>query len=506
MRILRAARRSRTVSNALFSSAEHALVPVLGLIATPIYLGALGIDQFGIWMLANSILGFSGVFGFGLTDATIRYVVKYRTAGDPAGVLRVIRSTWTLYGGLGLAGAVVVGALAQPAVEGLFRVPEDERHLAIVAIRIAGGGMVVRFLDSVLSAAIQGFERYDVTARVAMGVHALGTTSAIVAALLGAELPILMVIVLGGLGAGAVAKAWILRHRFVPGLRLHPYLDAAAVREVASFGVYSWFQGIGGTLFAHVDRFIVASVLGTAGLTYYTVPLQLAQQVHTLLARGSAFVFPLASAAHERGAVHDLQRIYVRGLRIVASAAVAIAVPLYVLAGDLLRLWVGTEVAAVAEPVLRVLAFATSLFAAGIVPYYVMNATGLLRLNTAFGLLGGAIVAGSSVVLTLAFGLLGAAAARLGNVPTDVVARTLLHRRILSDRRWYAGVTPVLPAIVVFVAAYLFERSVDFGTLGWAETAAFGVVIALAAGGLAYGVASVVVRAGSGEPERSPAD
>lgn len=492
----------RNVKNAVFATAEHALNPVLTLVATPVYLGALGVDQFGIWMLANSLLGFSGVFGFGLTDATIRYVVRYRSADDAGGVVRVVRTTWTLYGALGLLAGLVLAFGATTLVESVFRVPLDQRATAVLALQVAALGVFVRFMDSVLAAAIQGFERYDVTARISMITQAIGTGTAIVAALLGASLHQLMLVVVSAIGIAVFVRAWSLKRWFVPTMSLVPHLDGHTIREVASFGVYSWIQGIGGMLFAHLDRFLVAAIVGTAGLAYYTIPLQLAQQVHALLARGSGFVFPLASGAYERGDTIDLRRIYTSALRVIAALSVAAAVPLFVLAPSLLELWVGADVAEVSAPLLMALAVAISLYAAGIVPYYFMNATGLVRLNAGFGLLGGLIVAAASVVLIPTYGLIGAAAARFANLPVDVVARTILHNRSLADARWYTGFTPFLPAVTTFAVAVVVRQFVDVTASDLASALALAVVTAVAAGGVAFGVALLAIRTAESPPAR----
>src|SRR5947209_944477 len=78
----------RVVRNGVFSAADQILQPLLWVIAAPIFISRLGIDRFGIWMLANTILGLSGVMLIGLGDATVAYVAKHRARGDREGVER----------------------------------------------------------------------------------------------------------------------------------------------------------------------------------------------------------------------------------------------------------------------------------------------------------------------------------------------------------------------------------------------------------------------------------
>lgn len=80
----------RSSLNAAYSTADYLILPILWLIATPIFVSHLGFEQYGIWMLVNTFLGFSGIMAFGLSDATIKFVSKYRGLDDEPGIARVI--------------------------------------------------------------------------------------------------------------------------------------------------------------------------------------------------------------------------------------------------------------------------------------------------------------------------------------------------------------------------------------------------------------------------------
>src|ERR1035438_6753012 len=48
----------RSLRNSSYSLADYLLLPVLWIVATPIFLRRLGVDQYGIWMLVNTVMGF----------------------------------------------------------------------------------------------------------------------------------------------------------------------------------------------------------------------------------------------------------------------------------------------------------------------------------------------------------------------------------------------------------------------------------------------------------------
>jgi len=444
----------RSLRNAAYNSADYLLLPVLWLISTPIFVSRLGIDRFGIWMLVNTIMGLSGVMAFGLTDATIKYVSKYRALGDEAGVVQVVRSTLTMYGLLGAVTAVTVFFIAPLLVNHVFKVEAQNTVLAISALQIGGMGIAVRFFDSVFQSAIYGYERYDLAARVTMITNSLTIGVNVILVLAGYGLIAVLVNTFGWIVASGCCKAWLAKNTVIKSLVIRPILDRATLKEIFSFGIYSWVQGIGGILLGQVDRLLVASLLGTTALSYYAICLQLAQQIHSLLARTISFVFPLASAIKETGNIDRLRRIYFKGLNFTTVAAIAIGLPLFMCSHGVLSLWMGQPFADETSSILRVLVFAMCILATSIVPYYYLNGTGYVRLNALFGLVSGSIVAVSGLLLIPWLGIIGAAWARTANTPTGIISRTILHYKVLSDRRWYAGISIVLPVFLTFAVGF----------------------------------------------------
>ena len=56
----------------------YAATLVSGLVVTPIIVGALGTEQFGIWALIGSILGFIGLLDLGIGPSVIRFAAEQR--------------------------------------------------------------------------------------------------------------------------------------------------------------------------------------------------------------------------------------------------------------------------------------------------------------------------------------------------------------------------------------------------------------------------------------------
>jgi O-antigen/teichoic acid export membrane protein len=331
----------QSARNASWSTLDYLVLPVLLLVILPFLVLKLGSDHFGIWMLVNALTGLTGVFQFGLSDATIKYVASYRVREDWQSVQRIVRSTLSVYGLLGLLTAALIYVIAPVLGHHAFKIETAQQTLAISAIRLGGIAMAIRFVNSVFTAAVQGCERYDLAARVTIPTKALSMLAVVSVAAFGLGiLAMLWATVLVSIGS-ALVMAFVAK-RLIPGLIVWPALDRSALREVFGFGLYSWLQSISSSVFAVADVFLVGALLGTTAVTYYSVCQRLAAQIHALPAAGSSFLFPLSSAIAEQRNVNRMRVVYSRASNTVTAIAVTTGVPMMLFAQSILTHWMVT--------------------------------------------------------------------------------------------------------------------------------------------------------------------
>jgi O-antigen/teichoic acid export membrane protein len=407
-------------------------------------------------MLVNTVMGFGGVMAFGLTDATIKFVSQYRARQQLQSVVRVIRATLAMYSALGVSCGIALFAASPLLVSHIFRVRPENQTLAITAIRLAGLGIAVRFVDSVFESALQGHERYDLSARVSMGVNSLTILCNLYSVSRGHGLITLLVTIVAFQFAGATQKALaVIRLTHTVWVAV-PKVSGPEMRETLGFGFYSWVQGISSISLAQLDRFLVASFLGTRALAYYAVCLQLAQQIHAIVAKALSFVFPLASGEKEKENHTGLLLYFWRGMTAATVVGTGAGVALFLNANNILSVWMGHSFALAAAPTLRVLTLSFAILATSVVPFYYLNGAGYVRLNTLLSLTSGASVGIGAFGLIRLFGIAGAAWSRLCNLPACIIATTLVQYRVLEDRRWYAGLLIYVPVLTTFGIAWIF--------------------------------------------------
>jgi len=317
--------------------------------------------------------------------------------------------------------------------------------------------LFLRVFEGFVRSILFGYERYDLASIVSSAANLLTMLLCVGVVVLDYG-PIEMILAYNVGTIGSIVTNLRIACLLQPGLRLWPTFNGPALREVGSFSFYSWIQGIGSLLLNHTDRLLIASILGTSALSYYVVCLQVAQQIHALVSRAASFLFPMVSTISELDDRSRLRRIYFVTLNLTTAGAVFIAVPIFILSENLLTLWIDADFAVQATPVLQILLLAFAVLATTIVPYNYMVGTGMIRWSCGFGLLNGALVALCTYLLLPWFGIVGAALARLCNLPTEVLSRLIIHRRILDDRRALSAIA-IFPAVFVpFICAYIVDR------------------------------------------------
>jgi O-antigen/teichoic acid export membrane protein len=398
--------------NAAFGLGEYLFIQVLQIAATPFLVHRLGLEQYGIWVLINSVVAMTDAMNFGLGNAALRFVSVYRGRGETASVIQVIRASVST----SILIAVLAGSVtylgARFLVGSAFKVPEQLTTVATEACQLTSLLVAVRIVDLTLSAALRGYERYDLAALASMGIRGGTVLSAVILVQQNFGLGAMVVAGIMVSLTGVIAQG-VLVHRLIGASPWIPVWKGVQLRDMAGFGVYAWFQSIGGLIFGQTDRIVVGTMLGVAALGTYGVCLQLAQQIHVLLSAMFSVLFPLTSRLRETGTPGSLFRGLGSLIALNAVIAAALAFPLIFFPQKILMLWMGHTFGAEAGSLLRLLAIAFLVLAVNVALHYVLLGAGDIKFVSLTNLCGGAASLAVTMVLVPLAGLNAAALGRL---------------------------------------------------------------------------------------------
>ena len=240
------------------------------------------------------------------------------------------------------------------------------------------------------------------------------------------------------------------------------------MKEVFSFGMFTWIQAINGMVLHQLDRVLIGTTMGPASVGYYAVSLQIVQTAHGVLVKASAFLFPIIVKFREECRWDELWSLFQRGMIITTLGGWLISGGIITFGKAFLAAWMGAQFAEMASETLQILAIWNACLATTIVQLYFLNATGGERLNAGFGILSSGLFVIGALILIPSLGAKGAAMARLFAVLSSLVTRTVFYRRVFDDRRWFACILPLIPlapAIVLTVAIMRVRKG--SGALDW---------------------------------------
>ena len=418
-----------SAANAIYNTMEYVSQPVLMIVCAPFLVSHLGLELYGIWMLATALAGTVGVFHIGLGDATIKCVSFCRGRGDTEGAGRVIRGTLTLSLFLGGLTALVVFLVAPYCVRYVFKIATQNAPVATISIQLGGLLLCIQSVFSVFSNSLKAHEEYGVPVKITVALKTAVMGLAVALVMMGHGVVAIMLATLGGSLIGTVCLAFALHH-LMPTCSLLPTFDRHAWREVLQFGLYSWVQNAAGLAFSQADRLLIAALLGAGPLAYYTLCVQIAQQIHALPSAAFGFLFPHISAKQASGQRRDIKRVYHLAVLANIVVSLALALPLVLLSKRILTIWMGTDFAEHAHTLLSILAVAFWVLSVNVAPHFTLLGLGRVRFVSFVNVAGGIFSLAGAALLINPLGLAGAAVGRLFYGPA-ISANYIKMERIL---------------------------------------------------------------------------
>ena len=424
----------RVATNLLFSGAGQVWSVILTVITIPIVVHGLGVSAYGVFVLGSLLMGYVGFLDLGLSSAVVRSLAVHYLAGDDDRLTRLVGTALSLLLGLGVIGAIAIAAAAPVVVRSVLHIGPSLQGDAVFVLDLAAIGFGLNMCLSLFGAVPQGLQRQDlftVRSFILTTATALGQ---ILAVKLGGGLRWVAGITIA-VNVLSLAVFVIVSRQLLPQVSFRPRLDRWAIRELSSFGLFRFLNQISAQVVFQLDRLIVAAFLPIRAVTYYSVPLSIAQRFTVVQFMFSGAYFPAASELHAKQDVERLRRLYLSSMKV----SVVMVLPLVVLvagfAQPLLATWLSPTFAAESTNVLAVLAVAYGFATVIGVPGLASDATGHIRWTTAFAIASAIINLTLTLILVPRLGPVGAALALLLNSATQGMLF------IYVVQRWFVGVS-----------------------------------------------------------------
>jgi O-antigen/teichoic acid export membrane protein len=404
------------------------VLPLLAAAAAMPYLAQrLGTERFGLLTLGWVLIGYFGLFDFGLGRALTKLVAE-RVGRPSAAELPALCATGTtLAGAAGLGGGLLVAAVAWWVGAWMAGGAGALQHEATLGVLVIALGIPPTVGTAALRGILEGFQRFKLLTAIRTPAGVLLFAAPCASAWFTPRLDAALL--------AMVLTRWLL-------LLAHWWPCAAALELSLGLAQRRWVQpllrlggwltvsNIVGPVIVYVDRFIIGALLSAAALAYYAAPFELVSRLLVLPVALSGALFPALAAAQGAGAGPGPgRRLRRQALGLTLAGVLPLALLGAVFAGPLLQAWMGDEFAQQGSRAMQILLLGFCFNAAAQMPFAALHGLGLARQTALLHLVELPLYLGLLLWLVRAHGIEGAAAAWALRGAFDWALLSLLLRR-----------------------------------------------------------------------------
>jgi O-antigen/teichoic acid export membrane protein len=316
----------------------------LTFILTPMVLRLLSPPMYGFWIAASQVMVLLNLVDAGGSLYLSKTIAAKRPHNGPGSLDALIGTTAWIYVGLGLL-TLTIGAALVPNIAVWLKVPAGHQGEATVAFGLLLVSAVLALVFAPTCYGILfGHQRIALVNGINSAVTGVGLLVGL--ALLRAEGSVtalatgqLLATVLGGL----VALVWV--RQVAPDVSFWPIrFDREVLRESVGFSGYVQMAKLAFIASTFSDGILLATALGPASVTSYTITQKLAATAFMFVAKASGAVMPGLAELFAHGNFAALQSATLRVLRLVVRVSVLGALMVMALNERFVTLWVGPSV------------------------------------------------------------------------------------------------------------------------------------------------------------------
>jgi len=421
----------RFYSNVLWNFFGATLPLAVGLATMPILISKLGVERFGVLNLAWLLVGYFGLFDFGLGRALTRLVAERLGSGLAEDIPALAGTAMGLIRWLGLVAGVFLAGMAPWLVDWLSISP-NLREETLTGIWVLSVALPFVLLSAGWRGILEAYGRFDLVnwVRTPLGV------ALFLAPLVALFFASGLVPVMTSLAVTRAIGWWLSRHmcfRLCPELKRRLKFSGDMVRPLVAFGGWMTVSNVVGPLMVYADRFLIGGLLSATAVAYYATPYEIVTRLWIVSGALTGILFPIVAArlAGNRDSVRDVYRQAMKCISLLLLPAVAV---LHLFAAEGLTWWLGSEFAQQGASVARLLLIGVFINALGQVAITVLHGAGRADWAAKLHLFELPFYLVALVFAAASYGIEGVALVWMLRVLFDMVVMAILAERLLLAR------------------------------------------------------------------------
>lgn len=240
-------------------------------IYTPIMLRLLGPAEYGLYGIASSFMGYINLLNFGISGTIVRYITKYRAAGDKAGEERMFGLFIKIYSVIG-ALIMIAGTVLAFNIHSFY-----DRSLSGSELTILKKLLLLMTLNTALflplcpfGSIITAHERFIFSKLTSMAFTLAGPIVNLIMLYFGyGSVGLVAVSMVFNVASYAINIPYVLKK-----LGIRPRFSGAGrgiLREIFGFSVFVFFAQIVDILYWSTDKLVIGWAIGSAATAIYNI-------------------------------------------------------------------------------------------------------------------------------------------------------------------------------------------------------------------------------------------
>jgi O-antigen/teichoic acid export membrane protein len=470
-----ASMKEKLVKSSVFRVIEIVTVTIISLALTPYLIKHLGDENYGLWLLILSTLGWFNFIDLGFSSAVKREIAIALEKSDHQRINIVFSVAVVLFGVLGVVAAICIVVLA--LVPALLGINSGSQNIAAIALSVLAIKVLLDFIMNSFHGFFTAYLRMDIDANISL----LNT-------MIKSALVVYLVVDLNIYGAViATITADMITHclkvyyaqKLNRGFKFSlKFVTLSEVKYLFSYSKHLVAAGIANIILRRSDPVVISHILGLKSVALYGVINNLINQIESLVEAIVGVFNPMLNRLVARNTAID--DVFKHIVDVNFFVVILLYTPLAILAEDFIFLWIGSEYAQYAG-LASILGFAYICKSISRPIGAVLLAQANHKLMSVISFIGALLNISLSIIFAYNWGLFGVAVA---TAVSFFISEVLLNLWLLKG---YNNFSVILPAIkfTVLLLTYItlvFIGKLTFETippLTWFELTFFAGVIVI---------------------------
>ncbi len=360
--------------NSIYNFGGKTLPLFVAIFTVPIFIKNIGTESYGVLTIIWVLIGYFGIFDFGLSCATTKYAAEYLISNDNDNLINLISTSFYFLLFLGMLSAIIFFLLTPLFINKVFKISPSLIEQAQKSFYVMAAIMPFVFTTACLQGVLEAQQRFALINAIRFPASLANYLGPLPVFLFTNNLfPIVLVIAFTRLLVW-FAFLWVVFDSF-PMLKKLQCPKIPVIKKLFSFGSWITVSNIISPLMVSLDRFVIGSFLSVEAISYYAVPSDLLGKIFIIPSSLLPVLFPTFSALSINNSA-KLKIIYKRSIKYIFIVITPIIVSLIILSYPIINIWLGEKFAEESSPILQILAVGVLLNALARTPYSTIQAIG----------------------------------------------------------------------------------------------------------------------------------